>query len=132
MENFYEAGGADITENIAVSTGTNETDAEKLALILKENPALRFILHRCGEWLCRKICKVCKINPEKHPGKVIIAGNVVTGEMVEELILAGADIVKVGIGPGSVCTTRVKTGVVIRSCQPLSNVQMRHTALAVK
>ena len=34
------------------------------------------------------------------------AGNVVTGEMVEELILAGADIIKVGIGPGSVCTTR--------------------------
>jgi GMP reductase len=43
--------------------------------------------------------------------KVIIAGNVVTGEMVEELLLAGADIIKVGIGPGSVCTTRVKTGV---------------------
>ena len=40
-----------------------------------------------------------------------MAGNVVTGEMVEELILAGADIIKVGIGPGSVCTTRVKTGV---------------------
>ncbi len=35
----------------------------------------------------------------------------VTGEMVEELILAGADIIKVGIGPGSVCTTRKKTGV---------------------
>lgn len=34
-----------------------------------------------------------------------------TGEMVEELILSGADIVKVGIGPGSVCTTRKKTGV---------------------
>lgn len=34
-----------------------------------------------------------------------------TGEMVEELILAGADIIKVGIGPGSVCTTRKKTGV---------------------
>ena len=40
-----------------------------------------------------------------------MAGNVVTGEMVEELILVGADIIKVGIGPGSVCTTRVKTGV---------------------
>jgi hypothetical protein len=39
------------------------------------------------------------------------AGNVVTGEMVEELILAGADIIKVGIGPGSVCTTRKKAGV---------------------
>ncbi len=43
--------------------------------------------------------------------ETIIAGNVVTGEMCEELILSGADIVKVGIGPGSVCTTRVKTGV---------------------
>jgi hypothetical protein len=40
-----------------------------------------------------------------------MAGNVVTGEMVEELILTGADLVKVGIGPGSVCTTRKKTGV---------------------
>ena len=39
------------------------------------------------------------------------AGNVVTGEMVEELLLSGADIIKVGIGPGSVCTTRRKTGV---------------------
>ena len=39
------------------------------------------------------------------------AGNVVTGEMTEALIFAGADIVKVGIGPGSVCTTRKKTGV---------------------
>lgn len=48
---------------------------------------------------------------EKYPTKVIMAGNVVTGEMVEELILSGADIVKIGIGPGSVCTTREKTGV---------------------
>ena len=39
------------------------------------------------------------------------AGNEVSGEMVEELILSGADIIKVGIGPGSVCTTRKKTGV---------------------
>ena len=48
---------------------------------------------------------------ETYPHIVIIAGNVVTGEMTEELILAGADIVKVGIGPGSVCTTRIQTGV---------------------
>ena len=40
-----------------------------------------------------------------------MAGNVVTGEMTEQLLLSGADIVKVGIGPGSVCTTRIKTGV---------------------
>ena len=48
---------------------------------------------------------------EAYPNIVIIAGNVVTGEMTEELILAGADIIKVGIGPGSVCTTRIQTGV---------------------
>ena len=47
----------------------------------------------------------------RYPSVVIIAGNVVTGEMTEELILNGADIVKVGIGPGSVCTTRIQTGV---------------------
>uniref|UniRef100_A0A8C4HPC2 GMP reductase n=1 Tax=Dicentrarchus labrax TaxID=13489 RepID=A0A8C4HPC2_DICLA len=48
---------------------------------------------------------------ERFPKHTIMAGNVVTGEMVEELILSGADIIKVGIGPGSVCTTRIKTGV---------------------
>jgi GMP reductase len=47
----------------------------------------------------------------RFPQLVIMAGNVVTGEMTEELILSGADIVKVGIGPGSVCTTRKMTGV---------------------
>jgi GMP reductase len=46
-----------------------------------------------------------------HSDIVIIAGNVVTGDMTQELILNGADIVKCGIGPGSVCTTRIKTGV---------------------
>merc|ERR1712176_1145326 len=54
---------------------------------------------------------VVKLMRQRHPEHIIIAGNVVTGEMVEELILSGADIIKVGIGPGSVCTTRKKTGV---------------------
>jgi GMP reductase len=48
---------------------------------------------------------------DRYPYVVLMAGNVVTPEMTEELILSGVDIVKVGIGPGSVCTTRKKTGV---------------------
>ena len=48
---------------------------------------------------------------DKYPNIVLMAGNVVTPEMTEELILAGVDIVKVGIGPGSVCTTRKMTGI---------------------
>jgi len=46
-----------------------------------------------------------------YPNITIMAGNVVTGEMTEELVLGGVDIVKVGIGPGSVCTTRKMAGV---------------------
>jgi GMP reductase len=45
------------------------------------------------------------------PDSIIMAGNVVTGDMAEELSLAGADIIKVGIGPGSVCITRKMAGV---------------------
>jgi GMP reductase len=48
---------------------------------------------------------------QRWPESVIMAGNVVTGDLVEQLILTGTDIVKVGIGPGSVCTTRKMTGV---------------------
>jgi GMP reductase len=48
---------------------------------------------------------------DKYPNVILMAGNVVTPEMTEELILSGVDIVKVGIGPGSVCTTRKKTGI---------------------
>lgn len=48
---------------------------------------------------------------KKYPHIILMAGNVVTAEMTEQLILSGADIVKVGIGPGSVCTTRKQTGV---------------------
>ena len=55
--------------------------------------------------------KFLKSVRDKYPTKTIIAGNVVTADMTQELILSGADIVKVGIGPGSVCTTRIQTGV---------------------
>jgi IMP dehydrogenase len=48
---------------------------------------------------------------DRHPNINIIAGNVATPEATRELIEAGADVVKVGIGPGSICTTRVVAGV---------------------
>jgi len=58
-----------------------------------------------------RFCDFIKRVRDEHPALIIIAGNVVTGEMTEEILLSGADIVKVGIGGGSVCTTRVQTGV---------------------
>ena len=62
---------------------------------------------------------------DEYPDKVIIAGNVVTPEMTEELIINGADVVKIGIGPGSVCTTRTMTGVGVPNLVQYLIVQMR-------
>ncbi len=97
--------------HIAVSTGTSEKDNEKLRLIFSIHPQLKFICIDVANGYSQNFVDFLKNARAQFPDKVIIAGNVVTGEMVEELILSGADIVKVGIGPGSVCTTRVKTGV---------------------
>jgi GMP reductase len=108
---FLQTADKNISENIAISTGTSKADAEKLHTILKENSSLRFICIDVANGYAEKFVDYVKSTREKYADKVIIAGNVVSGEMVEELLLAGADVIKVGIGPGSVCTTRVKTGV---------------------
>jgi GMP reductase len=71
----------------------------------------RFICIDAANGYTRRFCDFIKKVRDEHPALIIIAGNVVTGEMTEQLILNGADIVKVGIGGGSVCTTRVQTGV---------------------
>lgn len=108
---FLLTADESITEHIAVSTGTSAADGEKTDAIIKAFPQLRFICIDVANGYSEHFVRFVKKMRTRHPDKVIIAGNVVTGEMVEELLLSGADIVKVGIGPGSVCTTRVKTGV---------------------
>jgi len=98
-------------QNIAVSTGIGEDDLNKTNTILKQFPDIQFICVDVANGYSEHFVNFVKRLRELYPYKTIIAGNVVTGEMVEELLLSGADIIKVGIGPGSVCTTRVKTGV---------------------
>lgn len=108
---FMQHAPAGIENFVAVSTGTSEADSAKTAKIIAQNPQLKFICIDVANGYSEHFVEYVKQTHQQFPEKVIIAGNVVTGEMVEELILAGADIIKVGIGPGSVCTTRVKTGV---------------------
>lgn len=96
---------------LAVSTGTSKEDYAKLKLILKEHPAIHFICIDIANGYSEHFADFVGQVRMDYPQHTIIAGNVVTAEMTEELILRGADIVKVGIGPGSVCTTRHKTGV---------------------
>ncbi len=97
--------------HVMISTGTSETDFYKIKQIQELSPALKFICIDVANGYSEHFVTFLKKARDAFPDKVICAGNVVTGEMVEELILSGADIVKVGIGPGSVCTTRVKTGI---------------------
>lgn len=108
---FISRVSPSVLDHVMVSTGTSEADFDKLQRITSLSPMVKFICLDVANGYSEHFVTFLQRLREAYPNKVIIAGNVVTGEMVEELILSGADIVKVGIGPGSVCTTRVKTGV---------------------
>ncbi len=98
---------------IGYSLGIADADWEKFEKVISLGLQKYFsfvCLDVPNGYLERFIQNVIKLR-QKVPKHIIIAGNVVTGEIVEELILNGADIVKVGIGSGSACLTRRKTGV---------------------
>lgn len=101
----------EVSKFAAVSTGTSEADYARLTACIDANPNIPFICADVANGYSEHFVDYVRKLRESFPTKTIMAGNVVTGEMVEELLLSGADIVKVGIGPGSVCTTRMKTGV---------------------
>lgn len=84
----------DIENYIAVSTGISKNDSEQLAEIFKHNSYLKFICIDVANGYSEHFAHFVKRTRDRYPDKVIIAGNVVTGEMVEELLLSGADIVK--------------------------------------
>jgi len=108
---FVKASNSSTLSNVMVSTGTSDADFQKTIDIMALSEDLLFICVDIANGYSEHLVDYVEKVRKAFPSKVITAGNVVTGDMVEELILAGADIVKVGIGPGSVCTTRVKTGV---------------------
>mmetsp|Transcript_14078 Transcript_14078/g.35890 ORF Transcript_14078/g.35890 Transcript_14078/m.35890 type:complete len:365 (+) Transcript_14078:184-1278(+) len=93
------------------SSGIADADFDRLKESLDINPAVEFVCLDVANGYSEHFVKYVSRVRAAFPKITIVAGNVVTGEMVEELLLAGADIVKVGIGPGSVCTTRKQTGV---------------------
>ena len=95
----------------AVSSGTSERDLNKLISIVSYYGNIRFICIDVANGYSEHFGDFVAEVRRLYPTHTIIAGNVVTADMTQELILRGADIVKVGIGPGSVCTTRVQTGV---------------------
>ena len=98
-------------EYAAYSMGITEDDAAKFRAVYTGAPCIKYVCIDVANGYSERFLNYVASVREQYPSIVIIAGNVVTADQTQELLLRGADIVKVGIGPGSVCTTRIKTGV---------------------
>ncbi len=118
FESWKNAIGSGVKmKYISVCTGTgfiwdqNAQDYNTMVKVLEAYPDIKFITVDVANAYHENFGDFIEGLRDEYPDKTIIAGNVVTGEMTEELLIRGADIIKVGIGPGSVCTTRLQTGV---------------------
>ena len=118
VDQWRQAVGSGLRlQSVSVSVGTNKMwdpdamDYKNMQDVLSSFPDVKMITVDVANAYHQNFVDFIKKVREEYPEKVIVAGNVVTPEMVEELIINGADMVKIGIGPGSVCTTRTMTGV---------------------
>lgn len=105
------------------SMGIVDKDLEKFEQVLskvgywrhdlpdEENYGIKMVCIDVANGYMQSFVDFCRKFRERHPDLIIMAGNVVTGDIVEELVFSGIDIIKVGIGPGSACTTRKVAGV---------------------
>ena len=102
----------DRRQNVAMSIGTSDDDLQKFCNVMElSDGAVKYLCVDVANGYTEMFSNFIYQLRLNFSNLVIIAGNVVTGDMTQELILNGADIVKCGIGPGSVCTTRIQTGV---------------------
>ena len=109
---FNNSGEFDRTNHVAMSIGITEQDHQKFQDVYERTgDKLKYVCIDVANGYSERFVDFIKDFRYQYPHVVIIAGNVVTADQTQELILNGADIVKVGIGPGSVCTTRIQTGV---------------------
>lgn len=100
-------------KNLSISTGITDEDFIRTRSILEDDvfKKIPFLLIDAANGYTEIFIDFVKKMRDYFPYTNIIAGAVVSGEITEELILSGADIIKVGIGGGSVCTTRIKTAI---------------------
>ncbi len=113
LKKFFNSTSPEKLKYVFYTIGLNGEDLEKLEKlisVLKKDTIQNISIDVANGYTEHFINFVKKVR-EKYPKKIIMAGNVVTPEMTEQLILSGADIVKIGIGPGSTCITRKIAGV---------------------
>lgn len=94
---------------VGAAVGVDATSKERASALVEAGVDLLCVDTAHGH--SKNVLSMVKFLSEKYPETILIAGNVVTPEATEALIKAGADVVKVGVGPGSICTTRVVSGV---------------------
>ena len=112
LVDYFDSEMPERTDYVAMSIGITDKDHNKFRDVYEQTGSkLKYVCIDVANGYSERFATFVRGMRNNYPNIVIIAGNVVTGEMTEELILAGADIIKVGIGPGSVCTTRIQTGV---------------------
>ena len=112
LVDYFDSEMPERTDYVAMSIGITDRDHNKFRDVYEQTGSkLKYVCIDVANGYSERFATFVRGMRNNYPNIVIIAGNVVTGEMTEELILAGADIIKVGIGPGSVCTTRIQTGV---------------------
>ena len=98
-------------EYTAYTMGISNEDHEKFRMVYEQADRIKYVCIDVANGYTQRFSEFVSMFRKTYPEIVIIAGNVCTADQTQELILSGADIVKVGIGPGSVCTTRIQTGV---------------------
>ena len=112
LVNYFDSDMDIRTDNVAMSIGIKDADQQKFRNVYEQvGDHLKYVCIDVANGYSQRFIEYVKEFRMLYPNIVIIAGNVVTADQTQELILNGADIVKVGIGPGSVCTTRIQTGV---------------------
>jgi GMP reductase len=108
--NFVEKN-PQVAKYIAVSTGTSKTDIHKVHQVMEKCSDIKWICLDIANGYSSHFTDTISSLRQSFPDKIIIAGNVVTPERTKQVLDAGADLVKLGIGPGEACVTRVKTGI---------------------
>lgn len=110
-ESWYTEVTYDFLDRVFFSFGMTPEDESRMTQLFDLAPYLNCICLDVANGYTESFLQYTSRVRKRYPSKVIMAGNVVTADMTQALIQAGVDIVKVGIGPGSVCTTRKITGV---------------------
>jgi len=105
---------------VGAAVGVGASAVERAALLVKAQLDILVIDTAHGH--SKAVVEMIREIRKNHPELPIMAGNIATGEAAETLIKAGANVLKVGVGPGSICTTRIVAGAGVPQLTAISNV----------